>query len=195
MARVKLQDVAKLAGVSVTTVSRVLNNRGYLSKQTINKVHQAMEELNYRPNAVARQLYKQRTDLVGLVFPTVNNPFFGQLEAELERVLSQVAGAGQVQVLLTYATTAESTPAREEKIEESNGNSENTVSRESTVVLMENGSGGQSPLILTETAPQVEGVLIVAQGAGDPVVCDGLSRAAQALLQVPAHKIAILKMK
>ena len=116
-------------------------------------------------------------------------------KAELERVLSQVAGAGQVQVLLTYATTAESTPAREEKIEESNGNSENTVSRESTVVLMEDGSGGQSPLILTETAPQVEGVLIVAQGAGDPVVCDGLSRAAQALLQVPAHKIAILKMK
>ena len=113
-----------------------------------------------------------------------------QLEAELERVLSQVAGAGQVQVLLTYAATAESTPAREEKIEESNGNSEET-----TVVLMEDGSGGQSPLILTETAPQVEGVLIVAQGAGDPVVCDGLSRAAQALLQVPAHKIAILKMK
>ena len=108
-----------------------------------------------------------------------------QLEAEL----------GQVQVLLTYAATAESTPAREEKIEESNGNSEETVSRESTVVLMEDGSGGQSPLILTETAPQVEGVLIVAQGAGDPVVCDGLSRAAQALLQVPAHKIAILKMK
>ena len=112
-----------------------------------------------------------------------------------ERLLSQVAGAGQVQVLLTYATTAESTPAREEKIEESNGNSEETVSRESTVVLMEDGSGGQSPLILTETAPQVEGVLIVAQGAGDPLVCDGLSRAAQALLQVPAHKIAILKMK
>ena len=118
-----------------------------------------------------------------------------QTKAELERVLSQVAGAGQVQVLLTYAVTAESTPAREEKIEESNGNSEETVSRESTVVLMEDGSGGQSPLILTETAPQVEGVLIVAQGAGDPVVCDGLSRAAQALLQVPAHKIAILKMK
>lgn len=118
-----------------------------------------------------------------------------KLEAELERVLSQVAGAGQVQVLLTYATTAESTPAREEKIEESNGNSGDTVSRESTVVLMENGSGGQSPIILTETAPQVEGVLIVAQGADDPVVCDGLSRAAQALLQVPAHKIAILKMK
>lgn len=90
MARVKLQDVAKLAGVSVTTVSRVLNNRGYLSKQTINKVHQAMEELNYRPNAVARQLYKQRTDLVGLVFPTVNNPFFGQLEAELETRLYEL---------------------------------------------------------------------------------------------------------
>lgn len=90
MARVKLQDVAERAGVSVTTVSRVLNNRGYLSKQTIQKVHQAMEELNYRPNAVARQLFKQKTDLVGLVFPTVNNPFFGELEAELEERLYEL---------------------------------------------------------------------------------------------------------
>lgn len=90
MARVKLQDVAKRAGVSVTTVSRVLNNRGYLSEKTVNKVHQAMEELNYRPNAVARQLFKQRTDLVGLVFPTVNNPFFGELEAELETALYEL---------------------------------------------------------------------------------------------------------
>ena len=90
MARVKLQDVAERAGVSVTTVSRVLNNRGYLSEKTINKVHQAMEELNYRPNAVARQLFKQRTNLVGLVFPTVNNPFFGQLEAELETRLYEL---------------------------------------------------------------------------------------------------------
>ena len=90
MARVKLQDVAERAGVSVTTVSRVLNNRGYLSEKTINKVHRAMEELNYRPNAVARQLFKQRTTLVGLVFPTVNNPFFGQLEAELETRLYEL---------------------------------------------------------------------------------------------------------
>lgn len=84
---VKLEDVAAVAGVSKTTVSRVLNNRGYLSQATIDKVHQAMEKLHYRPNVIARQLYQQKTNLVGLVFPTVDNPFFGQLEARLDHEL------------------------------------------------------------------------------------------------------------
>jgi len=84
---VKIDDVARVAGVSKTTVSRVLNNRGYLSEKTIKKVHDAMESLNYQPNAVARQLYKKETKLVGLIFPTVDNPFFGQLVAELEKRL------------------------------------------------------------------------------------------------------------
>ncbi|WP_334329419.1 LacI family DNA-binding transcriptional regulator [Companilactobacillus sp. HBUAS59699] len=84
---VKIDDVARVAGVSKTTVSRVLNNRGYLSEKTIKKVHDAMEKLNYQPNAVARQLYKKETKLVGLIFPTVDNPFFGQLVASLEKRL------------------------------------------------------------------------------------------------------------
>ena len=67
--KIKLDDVARLAGVSKATASRVLNHRGYLSQKTIDKVHQAMEDLNYRPNAIARQLYKQETMLVGLIFP------------------------------------------------------------------------------------------------------------------------------
>ncbi|WP_270361249.1 LacI family DNA-binding transcriptional regulator [Limosilactobacillus mucosae] len=85
--RPKLEDVAAAAGVSKTTVSRVLNHRGYLSEKTITKVQKAMQELDYRPNIIARQLYKQRTDLVGMIFPTVDNPFFSQLEAEMERQL------------------------------------------------------------------------------------------------------------
>ena len=85
--RPKLEDVAAAAGVSKTTVSRVLNHRGYLSEKTTAKVQKAMQELDYRPNIIARQLYKQRTDLVGMIFPTVDNPFFSQLEAEMERQL------------------------------------------------------------------------------------------------------------
>ena len=85
--RPKLEDVAAAAGVSKTTVSRVLNHRGYLSEKTLAKVQKAMQELDYRPNIIARQLYKQRTDLVGMIFPTVDNPFFSQLEAEMERQL------------------------------------------------------------------------------------------------------------
>ncbi|KRK53412.1 Sucrose operon repressor [Companilactobacillus kimchii] len=87
MMKAKIDDVAKLAGVSKTTVSRVMNKRGYLSDKTVKKVHDAMNELNYHPNVVARQLFKQETKLVGLIFPTVNNPFFGQLVSSMEKKL------------------------------------------------------------------------------------------------------------
>lgn len=83
----KLEDVAKLANVSKTTVSRVLNKRGYLSQQTVDRVYQAMKELNYQPNAVAQQLNKQKTNIIGLLFPTIANPFFGELTEELEKRL------------------------------------------------------------------------------------------------------------
>ena len=52
--KAKLADVAKKAGVSVTTVSRVINNHGYLSDKTKSKVFAAMGELNYQPNSLAR---------------------------------------------------------------------------------------------------------------------------------------------
>ena len=81
---IKLDDVAELAGVSKTTVSRVLNNRGYLSDKTIKKVHDAMDKLNYRPNVIARQLCILKSNLVALVFPTVVYPFFAELVAEVE---------------------------------------------------------------------------------------------------------------
>lgn len=83
----KLDDVAKLANVSKTTVSRVLNKRGYLSQETIDKVNDAMEKLNYQPNTVARQLFNKKTQIIGLIFPTVTNPFFGELVEELEKKL------------------------------------------------------------------------------------------------------------
>ena len=78
-----------MAGVSPTTVSRVLNNRGYLSQQTKDKVAKAIEELNYRPNELARSLLGSRTHVVGIIVPTVANPFFGELTAGLETALAQ----------------------------------------------------------------------------------------------------------
>ena len=65
--RAKLSDVAKKAGVSPTTVSRVINNYGYISDKTRNKVHEAMKELNYQPNSLARSLHGKKTNLVGLI--------------------------------------------------------------------------------------------------------------------------------
>lgn len=83
----KLKDVADLAGVSVTTVSRVINNYGSLSQKTINKVHQAMQELNYQPNALARAMQGKPSKFVGLIFPNLTNPFFAELVNELEHQL------------------------------------------------------------------------------------------------------------
>ncbi|WP_297816134.1 LacI family DNA-binding transcriptional regulator [uncultured Lactobacillus sp.] len=84
---VKLTDVAKKAGCSVTTVSRVINNYGYLSEATKNKVHKAMAELNYQPNSVARSLQGKKTQLVGVIFPSITNPFFGELVEKIENEL------------------------------------------------------------------------------------------------------------
>jgi len=85
--RPKLTDVAKEAGVSPTTVSRVINNYGYLSEETKNKVFQAMKKLNYQPNTVARSLQGKQTNLIGAIFPSVSNPFFGELIEKIENRL------------------------------------------------------------------------------------------------------------
>lgn len=90
MPQPKLGDVAALAGVSPTTVSRVLNNRGYLSEATRTKVYEAMRQLNYRPNAIARSLQGQKSLLVGLVFPTVSNPFYGEMAYRIESHLTTI---------------------------------------------------------------------------------------------------------
>lgn len=79
-----IKDVAKKAGVSVTTVSRVLNNRGYISEATRRKVYQAMEDLDYHPNEVARSLFRKKSNIIGLIVPTVAHPFFGELTSYLE---------------------------------------------------------------------------------------------------------------
>ena len=83
----KLTDVAKLAGVSPTTVSRVINKKGYLSEKTIQKVQEAMRELGYKPNNVARSLQGKSAKLVGLIFPNISNVFYAELIDKLEHQL------------------------------------------------------------------------------------------------------------
>ncbi|MDR3334593.1 MAG: LacI family DNA-binding transcriptional regulator [Treponema sp.] len=79
-----IKDVAKLAGVSVTTVSRVFNNRGYLSDEVRRNVAAAMEELDYHPNDLARSLHNQQSHIIGLIVPTVSHPFFGEVAHYVE---------------------------------------------------------------------------------------------------------------
>lgn len=79
-----IKDVAKLSGVSVTTVSRVMNNRGYIGKETRSRVEKAMKELDYQPNQIARSLQRNRSGLIGVIVPDLAHPFFSELINEIE---------------------------------------------------------------------------------------------------------------
>lgn len=79
-----LKDVAKETGLTVTTVSRVLNNRGYISDETRKKVNDAMKKLNYHPNEVARSLTKKSSNTIGVIVPHIRHPYFAELISSLE---------------------------------------------------------------------------------------------------------------
>jgi DNA-binding LacI/PurR family transcriptional regulator len=88
-----IQDVAALAGVSVSSVSNVLNGRtDRLGRETLQRVQNAIRELNYRPNLVARQLKTGYAPLIGLLVPSTANPMFGELAVHVEAAARDAHG-------------------------------------------------------------------------------------------------------
>ena len=81
-----IKDIAARAGVTATTVSRVINNRGYISEETRKKVTQAMQEMNYQPNELARSLAKAHSNTIGVIVPHISHPFFSKMISALESV-------------------------------------------------------------------------------------------------------------
>lgn len=79
-----IYDVAKAAGVSITTVSRVINNTGRISDKTRQKVMNVMNEMAYTPNVHAAALTGKRTNMIALVAPDISNPFYGELAKSIE---------------------------------------------------------------------------------------------------------------
>ncbi|MBO9404652.1 MAG: LacI family DNA-binding transcriptional regulator [Thermomicrobium sp.] len=84
--RVTIVDVARAAGVSAQTVSRVLNNKGEVSQRTREAVLAAIRQLGYRPDGVARSLVTRRTRTIGLVVPDIANPFFPEIARGVEEI-------------------------------------------------------------------------------------------------------------
>lgn len=84
-----IKDVAKMAGVGVGTVSRMINESGYVSLDTRAKIEAAMKELDYKPNELARNLYYKKSGIIAVLVPNVSNPFFAEfidcVEGELRR--------------------------------------------------------------------------------------------------------------
>lgn len=101
-----IYEVSELAGVSLATVSRVINKSGKVSPATNKKVEDAMKQLNYRPNAAARSLASNRSDCVGVVVPVFYGPFYGEMLSGIETELR----AADKHIIIT---SSESDDARE----------------------------------------------------------------------------------
>jgi DNA-binding LacI/PurR family transcriptional regulator len=82
----RIKDVARRAGVSSATVSRVLSNKPHVSEEVRRRILAAMEELDYQPSRVARSLRSQRSRIIGLIISDIQNPFFNTLARAVEDI-------------------------------------------------------------------------------------------------------------
>ncbi|NLO89645.1 MAG: stage III sporulation protein AG [Clostridia bacterium] len=127
------------------------------------------------------------------------------LEEKLKTTLQRIEGVGEVSVSLILKTSPEyeyaiNEDSNQREIKEKNtGGGERvtieTNSNNQLVVLQNAGMGGQEPVVIKELMPEIEGVLVVAEGADDPYIMAGLSRAVQTILGIPAHQVSVWPMK
>ncbi len=96
MNRMTMSDIAKKAGVSLMTVSRVINGKGDVSPETRKRVQQIIAECEYRPSSIARGLATRRTFSIGLIVPDISNPYF----SGMAQGVSEVAYKEDFSVLL-----------------------------------------------------------------------------------------------
>lgn len=101
---ITIRDIAKAADVSINTVSRALNNKGDVNKETRNRIERIARELNYVPNQLARSLHHKQTGTIGVVVTDNSNPFYARLIKGIEDVAS---GAGYNIILCNSDEDAE----------------------------------------------------------------------------------------
>ncbi len=83
-----MKDIARHLGISASTVSRALNNTGYVSQELRIQIEQAVIDLEYQPNLLARSLRTQFTHMVGLIIPDLNNPHYTGVAQAVESLLA-----------------------------------------------------------------------------------------------------------
>lgn len=93
---VTISDIAKRAKVSAATVSRVLNNSGYVKEDTKARILVAIKEMNYTPSAIARSLSKSETNTIGVIVPDITNAYFG----EIIKGISEIAEKNNLNIIL-----------------------------------------------------------------------------------------------
>ena len=89
-----IRDVAKMAGVSISTVSLALNETGRVSAETYQRIWAAAQAVGYAPNPVAQSLKSGRSRLIGMMVGDISNPFFGRLLKGVERMRDRPQPSG-----------------------------------------------------------------------------------------------------
>ncbi|MGI6006365.1 MAG: hypothetical protein ACOX8E_02605 [Ruminococcus sp.] len=127
-----------------------------------------------------------------------------QMEQQLVDTLSQVDGVGMVKAAVTLETSGKKIVEKDVPSSESTSSqsdqdggrqdSADVSSQEETVFERAN-DGSETPYVVQETTPEIRGVVVVAEGGGDPVVQGQIQEAVMALFHVDAHKIKVMKMK
>ena len=83
---VTIKDIAARAGVSVATVSRVINRSEQVTEETKQRVRKVIEEFDYRPNAIARSLYTKKSNVIGCILPDITNRYFAKIYLAIEQI-------------------------------------------------------------------------------------------------------------
>ena len=125
------------------------------------------------------------------------------LEKKIESLLVKVQGVGKVKVMVTLKASSEKVLVSEDtysekivKATDSDGGISDSLEKSTAQAYLysDNGSGGSQPYVSQEIKPEVEGVMVIAEGGSDTTVITNITNAIAALLAVPVHKIQVLKM-
>ncbi len=123
-----------------------------------------------------------------------------QMERRLEKILDKTEGVGNVSVMITLESSEETVVEKDasgsvsSSSDGGNGTQNQTDSSETTV-FEEQSDGTQTPYVSKKFAPEIDGVIVVADGGDDPVVIENITGAVKALFDVDMHKIKVMKRK
>ena len=132
-----------------------------------------------------------------------SNTYISELEGRLENILRKVKGIGEVEVMLTLNASKQQIPLKDvpytqEGLNEDDGEggsrTNNRIQKEEKTVLVIEEDGSTQPYILQEREPEVEGILVIAEGGDNVFIIKDIMEAAEVLFNIEAHKVKVMKM-
>ena len=97
-----IKDIGRMAGVSIATVSRVINKNGKVAKDTEKKILKVMEENNYVPNLLAKGFRTRKSTVIGIVVPDIANEFFSRIAQKVQMLFFEKGYATIIWILILF---------------------------------------------------------------------------------------------